>query len=160
MPRITRFVIACGALLMLVLGAMPAPRAVHAQSRQCFSETNQCIEGRFLEYWRQHGGLAVFGYPTTPAREERNRDTGKTYLTQWFERNRFELHPENARPYDVLLGRLGEDNLIKMGRDWRKEYRVERPEDADCEQRTTDGKVFLLCGPIRTYYKTHGLEFD
>jgi hypothetical protein len=32
---------------------------------------------------------------------------GRMYLTQWFERARFEYHPENAAPYDVLLGRLG-----------------------------------------------------
>jgi hypothetical protein len=28
---------------------------------------------------------------------------------QWFERARFELHPENPRPYDVLLGLLGNE---------------------------------------------------
>ena len=160
MFRHYRMITAVGALLLVLMGALPGAGSVQAAERQCFVETNQCIEGRFLEYWRANGGLPVFGYPVTAARDERNRDTGKTYLTQWFERNRFELHPENKRPYDVLLGRLGEDNLLKMGRDWRSEYRSERPEEADCEQRTTDGKVFLLCGPMRTYYKTHGLEFD
>ena len=160
MFRLNTRIAAIGALLMLLMGAVPGAVGAQGGERQCFAETNQCIEGRFLQYWRANGGLPVFGYPVGPAREERNRDTGKTYLTQWFERNRFELHPEDQRPYDVLLGRLGEDNLLKQGRDWRAEYRVERPEDADCEQRTTDGKVFLLCGPIRGYYKTHGLEFD
>src|SRR5205823_1672808 len=33
--------------------------------RQCFPETSQCVEGRFLAYWRANGGLAVFGYPLT-----------------------------------------------------------------------------------------------
>jgi hypothetical protein len=64
--------------------------------------------------------LAVFGLPITAEREERNRETGKTYLTQWFERNRFEIHPENQRPYDVLLGRLGDDRLQALGRDWQQ----------------------------------------
>jgi hypothetical protein len=32
---------------------------------------------------------------------------GQTVLVQWFERARFEYHPENKAPYDVLLGRLG-----------------------------------------------------
>src|SRR3712207_8635843 len=50
---------------------------------------------------------SVFGYPLTAAATEVNRDTGQPYLTQWFERNRFELHTENQAPYDVLLGRLG-----------------------------------------------------
>ena len=34
---------------------------------------------------------------------------GKQYQVQWFERARFELHPENAAPYDVLLGLLGNE---------------------------------------------------
>ena len=146
-------------LMLLSLLSIPAPRAVHAQSERCFPQTNQCISGRFRDYWEQNGGLAVFGYPVSAARDERNRDTGKMHLTQWFERNRFELHPENDRTYDVLLGRLGDDTLFKMGRDWRTEYRAQQP-GTDCETMVAGGKDFLLCGAFRSYYKTHGLEFD
>ncbi|MEO8288940.1 MAG: hypothetical protein ABI670_21200, partial [Chloroflexota bacterium] len=33
---------------------------------------------------------------------------GKTYLVQYFERNRLEYHPENkGTPFEVLLGLLG-----------------------------------------------------
>ncbi|HYF65232.1 MAG TPA: hypothetical protein VD886_20560 [Herpetosiphonaceae bacterium] len=96
------------ALWLLAAGLVPAGSAGAAGSR-CFAETGHCIEGRFLEYWEQNGGLAVFGLPIGAAGQEVNRDTGATYLTQWFERARFELHPENAAPYDVLLGRLGAD---------------------------------------------------
>src|SRR5918997_4613270 len=118
MYRLLRILPVWGALALLLWGTLPGAAKAQAKSR-CFVQTKQCIEGRFLEYWEQNGGLAVFGYPVTHARPERNRDTGKSYLTQWFERNRFELHPENQPPYDVLLGRLGEDNLIGVGRDWR-----------------------------------------
>jgi hypothetical protein len=38
---------------------------------------------------------------------------GKQYQVQWFERARFELHPENAAPYDVLLGLLGNEVTSK-----------------------------------------------
>jgi hypothetical protein len=69
----------------LLLGTLPGAAQAQPRSR-CFVETKQCIEGRFLEYWEQNGGLAVFGYPVTHARQERNRDTGTGYLTQWFER--------------------------------------------------------------------------
>jgi hypothetical protein len=34
---------------------------------------------------------------------------GKQYQIQWFERARVELHPENAAPYNVLLGLLGNE---------------------------------------------------
>src|SRR5512146_2258113 len=100
-------------LVFLVLWPVPGARAAE---QICFKEVPDCIEGRFAEYWRQNGGLAVFGFPLGPARTE--RVGGGVYLAQLFERNRFELHPENARPYDVLLGRLGDERLQQLGRDW------------------------------------------
>jgi hypothetical protein len=117
------------ALLLIVLGGLPAARPARAQDRDCFPETGQCVEGRFLRFWRESGGLREMGFPITPARDERNPDTGQTYLTQWFERNRFELHPENAAPYDVLLGRLGADRLAALGRNWQAEGRESGPKD-------------------------------
>src|SRR4051812_22058878 len=105
-------------LTMLVAVGFPAS-AARAQTPLCFNVPGitNCIEGRFLEYWQQNGGLPVFGYPISSAAPEANRDTHQTYLTQHFERVRFELHPENARPYDVLLGRLGADLLYQNGFD-------------------------------------------
>lgn len=76
---------------------------------RCFSETDQCIEGPFRRFWERNGGLAIFGLPLTPAREERLADGGRS-LVQWFERARFELHPELG-PDAVLLGRLGSEQL-------------------------------------------------
>lgn len=88
-----------------------APVRSFAQLRDdriCFPEAapaiQNCIDGRFAQFWRQNGGLAVFGYPISAAQTESNADTGQTYLVQYFERQRFEYHPENPRPYDVLLG--------------------------------------------------------
>ena len=77
------------------------------QDERCFPETGACISGRIREFWEQNGGLAVFGLPLAPQQEETLE--GQALQAQWFERARLELHPENARPYDVLLGRLGVD---------------------------------------------------
>ncbi len=75
-----------------------------------FKATGHIIEGKFLQYWQSHGGLALFGYPLTPAFYEGG------YLVQYFERNRFELHTENAgTPYDVLLGQLGRERIAECG---------------------------------------------
>src|SRR5947207_14288302 len=64
----------------------------------------------FLPYWRAHGGLAQFGYPLSQEAVEVSPTNGRVYITQWFERNRFEYHPENSDPqYQVLLGLLGHD---------------------------------------------------
>ena len=107
----TRIVLASVALMLVALAPRPTGQTVSAQERLCFPNVpgiTECIEGRFRQYWEQNGGLAVFGYPITAARNEVNRDTGQTYLTQWFERNRFELHPEHAgTPFEVQLGQLG-----------------------------------------------------
>jgi hypothetical protein len=72
----------------------------------CFAETGFCLRGRFLDYWQANGGLARNGYPLTDERRERLED-GKEYTVQYCERVRLELHPENAAPYDVLLGQFG-----------------------------------------------------
>ncbi len=97
-------------LIVCILGipglfqAIPAVAAVE----QCFTETGQCIAGRLLTYWQEHGGLARNGYPLTPERREVLED-GKEYTVQYFERVRMELHPENQPPYDVLLGQFGRE---------------------------------------------------
>lgn len=100
--------------VLMVLGLFLSfvPQSIRAadENSQFFSETNHTISGKFLEYWRGNGGLAAYGYPITDAKNEVDPETGKTFLTQWFERNRFELHPENAgTKYEVLLGLLGKD---------------------------------------------------
>ena len=71
-----------------------------------FPETGYRVGGRFLDYWNAHGGLAINGFPISPARDEVLED-GRTYTVQWFERVRLEYHPGNPAPYDVLLGQFG-----------------------------------------------------
>ena len=146
-------------LAILLASGLVTSRSLEAQgTRLCFNVPgiSNCIESRFRQYWEQNGGLAVFGYPISAAQNERNRDTGQTYLTQWFERNRFELHPENRPPYDVLLGRLGDDRLRQQGRDWQS-----FPKAAP----TTDHYFAEAGHAIENvsfwgYWSTHGLEFD
>ena len=59
-----------------------------------------------LQRWQNNGGLFVNGYPITDEFEQQLPD-GKAYTVQYFERARFEFHPENPPPYNVLLGALG-----------------------------------------------------
>ena len=69
----------------------------------------------FRDYWQNHGALAMFGYPISKEFQEKNPDTGQTYTVQYFERARFEYHPENAPEYQVLLGRLGYAAFLRDG---------------------------------------------
>lgn len=73
-----------------------------------YPETGHTLKGAFKKYWESKGGLAQFGFPITEEFAERNSTDGKTYTVQYYERARFEFHPENAgSPYEVLLGHLG-----------------------------------------------------
>lgn len=106
---------------MLLVGAalgMPLQRASAQTNVLCFTQPGitNCIGGRFLQYWQQNGGLAVFGYPITAEGPEQTPDG--TFTVQYFERERFELQPTNPTPYDVLLGRLGDQLLRRQGVDW------------------------------------------
>lgn len=146
---------------LLLVGSMLLPGA-QAQAQgapRCFDTPGitQCIEGRFLEYWEQNGGLPVFGYPITAATTEQTAEG--SFLTQYFERNRFELHPEKARPYDVLLGRLGDDRLKQQGRDWRAFPPSTPTEGCLFFQETRHNICDISTGiGFKTYWEGHGLQ--
>jgi hypothetical protein len=142
-------------LLALALSFVVACLPAAAQSEErCFPETNQCIAGRIREFWEQNGGLPVFGFPIGPQREELVE--GRHLQVQQFERNRLELHPENTRPYDVLLGRLGADRLSQQGRDWAAFPKS--ASKAGCRFFADTGHN--ICEPFLGYWRSHGLEFD
>jgi hypothetical protein len=78
-----------------------------------FSQTGHTLSGKFLDYWNVNGGLSIYGYPISEPFQEINPDNGKIYTVQYFERNRFEYHPEFAgSKYEVELGLLG-NTLLK-----------------------------------------------
>src|SRR5215212_6038640 len=71
-----------------------------------FSETNHHLSDRagFLNYWRENGGVLLFGYPLSEEIVENGR------VVQYFERSRFEYHPED-------LGKDGQIQLSLLGRE-------------------------------------------
>ncbi|NJN68448.1 MAG: hypothetical protein HC884_17915 [Chloroflexaceae bacterium] len=136
---------------------MPADPTPSPSSSECrtFSETGYQVCGRLLEYWEQNGGLPVFGYPIGSQHEESIE--GTPTQVQPFERNRLELHPDNARPYDVLLGRLGADRLEQAGRDWET---FETVSEAPPGCLYFDQTGHRLCEPFLSYWRGHGLTLD
>lgn len=145
------------ALLCTLAFALPPHRGVAAGER-CFNaempSITACITGRFLEFWEANGGLAAFGYPLT--RAEPRATTDGTFVTQYFERARFELHPENIAPYDVLLGRLGAERLASLGRPWT-DFPAESPVDGCQFWAETNHNV---CGPFLEAWRSNGLSLD
>lgn len=137
---------------MLLLAFGPALTAQAATTR-CFGETGQCLGAPFGDFWQNNGGLPVFGFPITALAPETAADTGQTYATQWLERERLELHPENAVPYTVLLGRLGAERLAQTGRDWQT-FPKASPSAAHYYAATGHAIALQFWG----YWRSHGLE--
>ncbi len=119
-----------------------------------FGETGWRVGGRLLEFWEGNGGLPIFGLPTTPQRREATPEGNVE--AQWFERERLEQHAANAAPYDVLLGRLGDELLRRAGRDWRAEGGGDAMA-APCRAFEASGRE--VCGPFLDYWTRYGLEF-
>jgi hypothetical protein len=109
--RILMYVGMIFALAVVALPKNSAAAPLGQGGTRHFKETNQDVSGRFLEVWQ--GGrsdadaIYINGYPISDKHDEVSLTDGKIYKTQWFERARFEEHPENKAPYDVLLGLLG-----------------------------------------------------
>ncbi len=95
------------------------PREEPREGCTYFEQTGYNVCGDFLAYWSSHGlnldgqpgftfeeSLGLFGLPLT-GEVEATLEDGMTRTIQWFERARFERHPENDPPFDVLLALLG-----------------------------------------------------
>jgi beta propeller repeat protein len=78
--------------------------------RVYFAETGHSIGGWFYAYWKENGGLPVFGYPLSQEVAENGQ------VVQYFERARFELNPAaDSYRTGIRLGQLGREALIKKG---------------------------------------------
>ena len=66
-------------------------------------ETGHNVRHGFLKYFNARGGVTAFGLPLTEEFFENGR------VVQYFERARFEYHPELAgTPYETQLGLLND----------------------------------------------------
>jgi beta-lactamase class A len=94
-------------------GAKPFRPATANDAQGCtfFAATSHNLCGGFAAFWEQFGGLAIYGYPIS---EEVSQNG---VIVQYFERARFEWHSGSAPDrYDVLLGRLGAEELAAEDR--------------------------------------------
>lgn len=79
------------------------------QDRIYVSATGHLLAGGFYSYWKNNGGVQLFGYPIS------EEFTQNGYTVQWFERARFEYHPELAKSgHIVQLSLLG--NMAYTGK--------------------------------------------
>jgi peptidoglycan/xylan/chitin deacetylase (PgdA/CDA1 family) len=124
----------------------PGPDAVY------FPQTGHWLSHGFLSYWNSFGGLPVFGYPIS----DEFTDPQSGFVTQYFERARFEWHP-GAWPsrYDVLLGRLGSELAQQQGLLGTAPFqRLSASNDANCTYYAPTGH--RLCFGFRDFWNAHG----
>ncbi len=91
-----------------------------SQDHVYYEATHHSLNYGFKTFWYNNGGLQNFGYPLTEEFDEQNQPPpagdGQTHTVQYFERARFEYHPEyKGTKYEVLLGLLGQEYLAQKG---------------------------------------------
>jgi len=119
-----------------------------------FPETGHTLSGHFAQFWKGDGGLAVFGYPLTDELSE----NGMT--VQYFERQRFEYHPElEGTAYVVQLGLVGVEDAQQRG------FAGSTPFQPLPAGTTSDGYTEFfpetghrLGGGFKAYWHAHGLS--
>ena len=91
----------------------PQPLVPAGSDRSYYVQTQHSIGGQFKTFFDQNGGVFIFGYPISEETIEPNPTDGVAYTVQWFERARFEFHPEfNNTPNAIELGQLGRQLLL------------------------------------------------
>jgi hypothetical protein len=132
----------------------PSSGNCNGANQRLFPETGFCVQGSFLSYWYANGGLAQFGYPISAQQDETSKTDGKVYAAQWFERARFEWHPEYGNGGEVALGFLGVEAAQGRGH---------KPDDASFHRTASNGQgqYFAQTGHnlahgFAQYWQTHG----
>lgn len=100
------------------LGNRTFERAEPLKNARYFAETGHNLHGKFRKFWEKRGGLELFGYPLSEEFEENGR------VVQYFERARFEYHPEEMskffrqqeRKNGFLLATLNEVQITPLGK--------------------------------------------
>lgn len=138
------FLVAVGTHPLDAQAQAPAPQTVY------FPQTGHHVSEPFLGYWRAHGGIPIFGYPVT---EELEVD-GRT--VQYFERARFEHHPELADVgYEVQIEHLG--RTLLQERDLPEHVVASDTEASDNpEFRYFKQTGFHISYGFRDYWETYG----
>jgi hypothetical protein len=101
MDKLTRARIAFGVVLFLIGGFLFLTNASLAQE-EYFDEAGYVVKGKFLRFFKEHGGLLVFGYPISPAVTDRD------YSFQYFQNGRLEMDAEGTINLSLLPNELSQ----------------------------------------------------
>ena len=151
--RLGRIMAVCLLLTTFLAGA-GSVRTAAAADALCFNVpgVTECVAPEFRAFWEGNGGLPVFGYPKTAAKMEQTPEG--MFLTQYFERQRLEYHPNNNEPYKIQLGRINDEVLGREGRNWRDFPKGSN--QAGCAYFAET--MHSACGTFLAYWKSQGLD--
>lgn len=135
----------------LLMAAVLLTREAGAQESNApiyFPETGHTVRDPFVQFFKEHGAVARFGYPIT----DDFVDSATGLLVQYFQKTRFEWHPANAAPYQVQLGLLGEDlgqrtAPVPVGQ-------IPAPSNPNCQYFTETSHS--LCYKFLDYWRANG----
>ncbi|MDE2816611.1 MAG: hypothetical protein OXK81_07920 [Chloroflexota bacterium] len=135
-----------GLIFILALLAALWPQPLHATDHTIyFPETGASVSFGFKRFFEERGGVEIFGYPITPEIQEGGR------TVQYFQRARFEYHPEHAGTrYEVQLGLLGD--ILTSGRTFPKATPVGTTEN----QRYFPETGHIVSGAFLRFFNTRG----
>ncbi len=91
---------------------VPQPVIPGGTDRAYFVQSQHSLGGLFKKYFDTYGGVAVFGFPISEETIEPIPTDGVAYTVQYFERARFEFHPEGGDGNAIVLGQLGRQLLL------------------------------------------------
>ena len=135
------------------LAARPLPEFASSDERRYVPETGHTIAYGFKQYWEANGDWRVFGLPITEEFRELNPADGQVYTVQYFERARFEYHPEHAGTrYETQLGLLGRQ--ATAGRSDPAFEAIAAAPEAGCAYFAATEQA--VCGPALAAWQTFG----
>ena len=108
----TRYEVQLGLLGDILTSGRNFPKAspvANTAGQRYFPETGHVVSGAFLRFFNARGGLDIFGYPVSEIVQENGRSV------QYFQRSRFEYHPQLPEIYQITLGLLGEELAERVG---------------------------------------------
>ncbi len=142
---VARAAFVIGALLLLAV-----PFRGGAESQSSYS-----IAPEFTAVYDSGGGLQIFGHPESDAM------TIGGLLVQYFERARFEYHPEFAgTPYVVQLSRLGTDEADSRQLLGTVPFQPLSYGGSDGNCVFFHATGHRLCSGFREFWQTHGLDLS
>lgn len=112
-----------------------------------FAETGHTLREPFLSAWRRAGGMSTLGLPHSEPFLERNLDSGKDDLVQYFERGRLGMLP--GRPDTMALGRVSLPLMAEDGLSFPS-----APAQVGCKRFDAAGQN--LCPPFLDAWQTNG----